>query len=176
MAPDTAMIHAGTFFTARRPEEVFDRLADPQWFAPLLPDFESLVVLDATHFILRIVIAVGQIQGHANLAMEAGECVRPSRIEFHGMGIVARSQLSLNLQFQIAASGEATEVNWRGELSLDGMLALMASHLLEPMGGKNFELMAERLQNGLGEDQAAGPSAGEVNGPGRPQPDDYSQD
>jgi len=145
------MNHSGTFITARSPEEVFDLLAEPQRFAPLLPDFESMLAQDATHFNLRITIAVAQINGHANLAMELHEAVRPSRVEYSGQGIVAGSQLNFNLQFDIAASEEATTVNWRGEFSLDGMLALMAGHLLEPMGRRNFELMAERIQNGLRE-------------------------
>ena len=42
-----------------------------------------------------------------------------------------------------------TAVTWQGEFSLDGMLALMAGGLIEPMGRRNFEAMAERLQNAL---------------------------
>jgi carbon monoxide dehydrogenase subunit G len=143
------MNHSGTFSTTRRPEDVFELLADPLRFAPLLPDFETIVVQDATHFTLRIRITVAQIDGHANLAMELGEVVRPSRVDYRGQGTVAGSQLKLNLQFRIAPSLDATEVNWQGEFSLDGMLALMAGHLIEPMGRRTFELMAERLQNGL---------------------------
>jgi len=145
------MNHSGTFVTARSAQEVFDLLADPQRFAPLLPDFESVLVQDATHFTLRITIAVAQVNGHANLAMELREAVRPSHVEYRGQGIVAGSQLNLNLQFDITSSDEATAVTWRGEFSLDGMLALMAGHLPEPMGRHNFELMAERIQNGLRE-------------------------
>jgi uncharacterized protein len=147
----TVMNHSGTFATARSPEEVFDLLADPQRFAPLLPDFESMLAQDAAHFSVRITIAVAQINGHANLAMELREAVRPGRVEYRGQGIVAGSQLNLNLQFDITSSGEATAVNWRGEFSLDGMLAVMAGHLLAPMGRRNFELMAGRIQNGLRE-------------------------
>jgi carbon monoxide dehydrogenase subunit G len=145
------MNHSGIFFTTRKPEDVFDLLADPQRFAPLLPFFESMALQDATHFSLQIAIAVGQINGHATLAMELGEVLRPSRLEYRGQGIVAGSQLNLILQFQIAPLADATEVSWQGQIALDGMLALMAGHLIEPMGRKNFELMAERLQSELHE-------------------------
>jgi uncharacterized protein len=151
------MTHSGTFFTTRRPAEVFDLLVDPQRFAPLLPDYESMVAQDATHFTLRIVISVGQINGHANLAMELCDALRPSRIEYRGKGIVAGSQMNLNLQFLTTPSLDATEVNWRGEFTLDGMLALMAGHLFEPMGRRSFELMAERLQSGLRDNSADRP-------------------
>ena len=152
------MDHSGTFCTPRSPEDVFDLLADPQRFAPLLPFFESMVVQNATHFTLRIAIAVGQINGHANLDMELRDTLRPTHIEYRGQGIVAGSQLSLMLRFQVVPSPEATQVSWRGELTLDGMLALMAGHVLEPMGRKNFDLMAERLENGLREKIADEPA------------------
>ena len=99
--------------TTRSAEEVFDLVADPQRFAPLLPDFESIAIQDATHFTMRIVIAVGQISGHANLAMELREPVRPSRVEYRGQGIVAGSQLTFALQFAISPAGGGN----RGEMA-----------------------------------------------------------
>jgi carbon monoxide dehydrogenase subunit G len=171
------MIHSGTFLTTRRAEEVFDLLADPHRFAPLLPDFECMTVQDASHFTLQIAISVAQISGHANLAMELFEAVRPCRrVSYRGRGIVAGSQLNLNLEFQIAPSAESTEVSWQGEFSLDGMLALMAGHLIEPMGRRNFELMAERLQNGLSERTSVEPSIASEPSPDRPDPDSHSID
>ena len=90
------------FVTTRSAEDVFDLVADPQRFAPLLPDFESIAIQDATHFTLRIVIAVGQIRGHVNLAMELRDALRPSRVEYRGQGIVAGSQLTFAMQFHLS--------------------------------------------------------------------------
>ena len=145
------MNHSGTFVTTRSAEEVFDLVADLHRFAPLLPDFESMSVLDATHFSLRIAIAVGQISGHINLAMELREATRPSRVEYRGQGIVAGSELTFAMQFYIAPSEAATQVNWQCEVSVDGRLAFMAGSMIESMGRRNFALMAERLQDGLRE-------------------------
>ncbi len=110
-----------------------------------------MAIQDAKHFSMRIAIAIGQIRGHANLAMELREAVRPSHVEYRGEGIVAGSQLNFAMQFAIGRSDEATEVNWQGEVSVDGMLALMGGGMLESMGRRNFELMAERLQDKLRE-------------------------
>ena len=71
------MNHSGTFLTARSAEDVFDLVADPQRFAPTAAGFREHAIQDATHFTLRIVIAVGQIRGHVNLAMELREAMRP---------------------------------------------------------------------------------------------------
>ena len=108
------MNHSGTFLTPRTPDEVFKLLANPEQFAPLLPDFESAAFLDPTHFSVRIAIALGEMSGHANLAMELVEAERPASVRYRGQGIVAGSQLSLALQFRIASSEGATEVSWQG--------------------------------------------------------------
>jgi carbon monoxide dehydrogenase subunit G len=143
------MTHYGTFLTDRSADEVFDLLSSPERFAPLVPDFESMSVQDASHFTIRIVIAIGEISGHANLAMELREAIRPSAVTYVGQGIVAGSQLDLALRFQIASSSGMTGITWEGEFWLDGTLALMAGGLVEAMGRKNFERMAESVQHEL---------------------------
>ena len=143
------MTHYGTFLTERSADEVFDLLSNPERFAPLLPDFESVTVLDETHFSVRIVIAVAEFSGHANLTMELSNAVRPHEVKYTGRATIAGSQLDLRLGFQIGAADGTTGVTWEGEFSLDGMLALMAGGLIDSMGRKSFERMAERVQDAL---------------------------
>lgn len=150
------MTHYGTFLTDRSADEVFDLLAKPDRFAPLLPDFESMSVQDETHFTVRIVIAIGEISGHADLAMELREAIRPCEVKYTGQGTVAGSQLDVTLRFRIASSGGTTGVTWEGEFSLDGMLALMAGGLIDSMGRKNFQRMAEHVQDALQIDTVTG--------------------
>ncbi|MGA9564171.1 MAG: SRPBCC domain-containing protein [Candidatus Korobacteraceae bacterium] len=150
------MTHDGTFFAKRSADEVFDLLANPERFAPLLPDFESMSVQDEARFTVQIVIAVGEINGHANLAMELRQAVRPSDVEYIGEATIAGSPLELKLRFRIASFEGMTEVTWQGEFSLDGMLALMVGGLVDSMGRKNFERMAERVQNALRDEELTG--------------------
>lgn len=143
------MNHSGTFLTPRTPEEVFDLLANPEQFAPLLPDYDSMAMEDPTHFSLRIVIAFGEMSGHAILAMELVEAEGPARVGYRGLGIVAGSPLNLTLRFRISPTNDLTEVSWQGEFTLDGMLAFIAGSLIEPMAHKHFEVMAKRLSERL---------------------------
>jgi carbon monoxide dehydrogenase subunit G len=149
------MNHSGTFLTTRSAEDVFDLVADPRRFGPLLPDFESMELQDATHFTMRIVIAVGAIQGHVNLAMELRQAARADRVEYRGQGIVAGSQLTFAMQFHMAPSEGATEVSWQGEVSVNGMLALMAGNMIDELGRRNFDAMVEQLKGKLGEDSSS---------------------
>jgi carbon monoxide dehydrogenase subunit G len=143
------MNYSGTFLSSRNPVEVFDLLATPERFAPLLPDYDSMTPQDATHFTLRIAIALGEMSGHVDLAMELAEAERPTAVGYRGQGMVAGSQLRMSLLFGTAPVTLGTEVSWQGEFSLDGALAFLAGSLVEPMGHKHFDRMAERLRNAL---------------------------
>jgi carbon monoxide dehydrogenase subunit G len=149
------MNHSGTFLTKRTAEEVFDLVADPQRFARLLPDFESLSARDATHFTLRLRIVVGQISGHADLDMELLAADRSGHVEYRGHGVVAGSQIVFAMQFQLRCEGTETRVIWQGDLSVDGMLAMMAGGMIDSMGRRNFEATVERLQSELSVNSAA---------------------
>jgi carbon monoxide dehydrogenase subunit G len=143
------MNHSGTFLTPRTAGEVFDLLANPEQFAPLLPNFESMAMLDPTHFWLRIAIVLGEMSGHASLEMELVEAERPAAVGYRGQGIVAGSQLNLMLQFRVSLTDASTQVSWQGDFSLNGGLAFMMVKVIEAMGREHFERMAERLRERL---------------------------
>ena len=155
------MTHSGSFLAPCVADEVFAMLSDPQRFAPTLPDFESMQMQDATHFKLRVVIALGQIRGHANLAMELCEAVRPSQVHYRGEAVVAGGQLGMAIRFSLEADGVGTSVQWEGEVQLDAMLTFLTGNLLETAGRDNFERMAERLQDEF----RTLPPAGTAHGP-----------
>ncbi len=152
------MIHSGSFQVGRSADEVFDLLANPERFAPLMPDFESMAMQDATHFALRTVIQVGPMSGHANLAMELREAVRGNCVGYSGEAIIAGSPLTLRLDFLLVPGESDTGINWRGELTLGGSLALMAGSLVDAMGRQNFDQMAARLYDSLRQQQIAFPA------------------
>jgi uncharacterized protein len=143
------MTHSGAFSVRRSVEEVFDSLSNPARFAPLMPDFESMTMHDPTHFTMRTVIAIGEINGHANLAMELLTAARPERVGYTGSATIAGGPLRMAIDFQINPREDMTHVTWQGEVTLDGPLALMAGTLLGTMGRRNFDRMAERLQLSL---------------------------
>jgi uncharacterized protein len=143
------MTHSGTFSVRQTADEVFDLLSNPERFAPLMPDFESMEMQDAKHFIIRTVIAIGEIRGHANLEMELLEASRAERVEYRGAATIAGSQLRVAISFKIGALTDATEVIWQGNVALDGMLALLAGNMVDTMGQQNFDRMAENLRRSL---------------------------
>ena len=140
------MMHSGSFITQRGAEEIYDLLVDPTMFAPLLPDYESMELHDASSFKLRTVISVGQINGHANLEMALTESVRPSHVTYRGEGIVAGSTIRFGIAFTLVPADSETEVQWQGEVAVEGMLAFLAGSVIDSKSRADFERMAERIK------------------------------
>jgi len=152
-----AINFSGEFTTPRAPEEVFEFLSDPNRFGPLLPDFQSISMQDATHFTVKVKVGVGNIRGSAELKMELAEAVKPLRAQYKGQGTAVGSQVTVSAGFDLSALPEGTKVVWQGETSVFGKLASMAGGMLEPLGRKNIQKLIEGLQKALSEPAAAAP-------------------
>jgi carbon monoxide dehydrogenase subunit G len=160
-----AITFSGEFTTPRSPEEVFDFLSDPNQFAPLLPDFQSMSMQDATHFTVKVKVGVGNIRGTAEIKMELAEAVKPQRAQYKGQGTAVGSQVTVSAGFDLQPNGESTKVLWQGEAGVFGKLASMAGGMLEPLGRKNIQKLIDGLQKALSE-----PVARAVEPPGIAEP------
>jgi carbon monoxide dehydrogenase subunit G len=144
-----AIKFGGEFEVKRTPEEVYDFLTDPGKFAPLLPDFQSMSVQDATHFIVKVNVGISYIKGAADVKMELAQAERPNRAQYKGQGSVAGGNVSLIAGFDLSPAGQGTKVAWQGEAQIFGRLASVAGGLLEPLGKKNVQKLIDGLQAAL---------------------------
>ena len=139
----------GEFEVKRKPENVYDFLTDPNKFAPLLPDFQSISVQDATHFAVRVNVGISYIKGTADVKMELAQADRPRRAQYKGQGSVAGGNVSFTARFDLSAVNGGTKVAWQGEAQIFGRLASVAGGLLEPLGKKNVQKLIGGLQAAL---------------------------
>ncbi len=144
-----AIKFGGNFEVTRSPEEVYDFLTDPNKFAPLLPDFQSMDIQDERHFAVRVNVGISYIKGTANVRMELAEANRPSRAQYKGQGSVAGGNVSLTAGFDLIPAAGGTKVAWQGEAQIFGRLASVAGGLLEPLGKKNVQKLIDGLQAAL---------------------------
>jgi uncharacterized protein len=145
----------GEFEVARKPEDVYDFLTDPNRFGPLLPDFQSMSVQDATHFLVKVNVGISYIKGVAEVKMELTEADRPKRAQYKGQGSMAGGNVSLIAGFDVTPTAVGTKVNWQGEAQIFGRLTSVAGGMLEPLGKKNVQKMIDALQAALGHDSPA---------------------
>jgi len=144
-----AIKFGGDFQVARSAEEVYDFLTDPNKFAPLLPDFQSMDIQDERHFAVRVNVGISYIKGTANVKMELAEANRPGRAQYKGQGSVAGGNVSLTAGFDLSPAAGGTKVAWQGEAQIFGRLASVAGGLLEPLGKKNVQKLIDGLQAAL---------------------------
>jgi len=156
-----AIRFSGEFEVKKNPDEVYDFLTDPNRFASLLPDFQDLIVQDATHFTLKVNVGISYIKGSADVKIELAEADRPRRAQYKGQGAVAGGSVTMVAGFDlfpIADGGAdgialetvfATKVNWQGEAQIFGRLASVAGGMLEPLGKKQIQKLIDGLQAAL---------------------------
>jgi len=140
---------SGEFEVKRSQEDVFAFLTDPNKFAPLLPDFQSMSVQDATHFNVKVNVGISYIKGVADVKLELAQADRPKRAQYKGQGSVAGGNVSFTAGFDLSPSGDGTKVAWQGDAQIFGRLASVAGGLLEPLGKKNVQKLIDGLQAAL---------------------------
>ena len=140
---------SGEFEIKKTPDAVYEFLTDPNKFAPLLPEFQGVTVLDATHFNVKVNVGISHIKGTADVKMELAQADRPTRAQYKGQGSVAGGNVSMIAGFDLSPNGEGTKVNWQGEAQIFGRLASVAGGLLEPLGKKQVQKLIDALQAAL---------------------------
>lgn len=144
-----AFSFGGEFRVPKSPEEVYDFLTDPNRFAPLLPDFQSLSIEDARNFIVKVKVGISHIRGTAAIKMQLAETERPTKAVYRGSGSVAGGNTNLTAGFELVASDGGTRVRWKGEAQVSGPIISIAGGLLEPLAKKNVEKLINGLQAAL---------------------------
>ncbi len=156
-----AIKFSGEFEVKKKPEEVYDFLTDPNRFAPLLPDFQSVSVEDPTHFTVKVKVGISYIKGVADVKLELAEADHPRRAQYKGQGSVAGGNVTMIAGFDLSSIADATaegialgivlgtKVNWQGEAQLFGRLTSVAGGLIEPLGKKSIQKLIDGLQAAL---------------------------
>ncbi|HZQ92486.1 MAG TPA: DUF2505 family protein [Terriglobales bacterium] len=153
-----AFSFGGGFQVQRSPESVYEFLTDPQKFCPLMPDFQSMTMHDATHFTVRVNVGVSHIRGVADVKMELAAAERPRRAQYKGQGAVPGGNVSLTAGFELSPSDGGTQVTWKGDAQVFGRIISMAGGLLEPLARKNLQKLIDSLQAALNSGAAAPPA------------------
>jgi carbon monoxide dehydrogenase subunit G len=140
----------GDFTVKKTPEQVYDFLVDPNRFCPLLPDYQSMEILDAKNFLVKLSVGISHIRGIAAVKMSLVEAERASRAAYEGKGDVPGGSASLRAGFDLQPAPDGgTKVVWVGQSNVVGRIASLAGGLLEPLAKKNVQKLIDGLQKAL---------------------------
>ena len=140
----------GDFTVKKTPQEVYDFLVDPNRFCPLLPDYQSMEILDAKNFLVKLSVGISHIRGTAAVKMSLVEAERATRAVYEGKGDVPGGSASIRAGFDLQAAGGGTKVIWLGQSNVVGRIASLAGGMLEPLAKKNVQKLIDGLQKALG--------------------------
>ena len=141
----------GDFTVKKTPEEVYDFLVDPKRFCPLLPDYQSMEIVDAKNFLVKLSVGISHIRGTAAVKMTLVEEQRPKHAVYEGKGEVPGGSATIRAAFDLkAAPGGETKLIWFGQSSVLGRVISLAGGMLEPLAKKNVQKMIDGLQKALG--------------------------
>jgi len=142
---------AGDFTVRKTSEEVYNFLVDPNRFCPLLPDFQSMEVVDPKNFLVKLRVGISHIRGPAAVKLTLVDEHRPTQAAYEGKGEMPGGSATIRAQFQLEElPGGQTKVKWSGQSSVLGRVISLAGGLLEPLGKKNVQKLIDGLQKALG--------------------------
>ena len=140
----------GNFTVKKKPEEVYEFLVDPHRFCPLLPDYQSMELLDAKNFLVKLSVGISHIRGTAAVKMSLVQADKPKQAIYEGRGDVPGGSATLRAGFQLEAAPDGgTKVVWTGQAKVMGRVASLAGGLLEPLTKKNVQKLIDGLQQAL---------------------------
>ena len=134
----------GDFTVQKTPDEVYNFLVDPNRFCPLLPDFQSMEIVDEKNFMVKLSVGISHIRGIAAVKMTLVDEQRPKQAVYEGKGEVPGGSATIRAQFQLEELPDGrTKVVWSGKSSVLGRVISLAGGLLEPLGKKNVQKMID---------------------------------
>src|SRR5712691_10824688 len=91
----------GDFTVQKKAEAVYSFLVDPNRFCPLLPDFQSMEILDPKNFLVKLSVGISHIRGTAAVKMTLVDEQRPKQAVYEGKGEVPGGSATIRAQFQL---------------------------------------------------------------------------
>ncbi|MDE3138081.1 MAG: SRPBCC family protein [Acidobacteriota bacterium] len=140
---------SGSFDVPHQPAAVYEFLADPSRFAPLLPDFESIEKTGEAQYTVKLRVGISHIYGTASVRLRLAETDPPLHAAYEGKGDVPGGTTALHAGFDLEPAGEGTRVNWTGRALVAGPLPSLAGGLLEPLARKNLQKLIDGLKAAL---------------------------
>jgi carbon monoxide dehydrogenase subunit G len=139
----------GDFVVRKKPQEIYDFLVDPNRFCPLLPDYESMEIVDAKNFLVKLSVGISHIRGTAAVKFSLIESDSPKHAVYEGKGDVPGGSATLRAGFDLETAPEGTKVIWSGQSNIVGRIASLAGGMLEPLAKRNIQKMIDELQKAL---------------------------
>jgi carbon monoxide dehydrogenase subunit G len=111
--------------------------------AKTMPGVQGFEVQDDKHWKANVVIPLGLGGLKMSINFEKTEERKPDYARLHAKGTGVGAMLSMDTQFELSESGDATEMKWQADVHLLGQVGSMGQRVLQP-------IVNQQVQNVLG--------------------------
>ena len=142
----------GKFEVAAGRERVYEFLTDPRGVATLLPDVESVQVINQTNFTARARVGISYMKGSVNSKFEIQERKLNSsaKIVGRGTGIQSTIDLSMTISLEDGPQG-STVIKWAADVNVGGLLASVGNRLLGSTAEKYIMRVSDNIKRNFSE-------------------------
>ena len=131
-------------------QKVWDFLMDPEQVAMCGPGYQSIEIIDPTHFRVVAKVGIGFISSKFSVDMELAEAVPAERAVMKARGQAPGSAVDATAEMQLSGPAEGpTQMDWSADVSIAGTLASVGSRLIEgtanKMIGQTFDCIRGKL-------------------------------
>lgn len=140
----------GSVAIAAPRQQVWDFLMDPRNVAPCGPGFESIEVLDETHYRVVAKVGIGYISARFTVSLTLAEADPIERAVLSASGQAPGSAVDGTAEMRLSGPPEGpTTMDWSAEVRIAGKLASVGARLIEgtanKMIGQTFDCVRARI-------------------------------
>jgi carbon monoxide dehydrogenase subunit G len=112
---------------------VWSVLNDPSRMAKTMPGVESFEVADDDHWSANVKVPLGLGGLRMKIAMEVLERREPEYSKLNAKGQGVGAMMNMVTQFNLAAEGSKTKMDWEADVSIAGPVGSMGQRVLQPI-------------------------------------------
>lgn len=114
------------------PQQVWQRLLDPDFVAASAPGVESVEATDPTHFKVISGLGIGAVKVRFKLDVELFDIVEGEQLKMRARGNAPGSAVEVVSSLRVEnAGGGKTRLNWSATSEVSGTVASVGARLLE---------------------------------------------
>ena len=131
-------------------QKVWDFLMDPEQVAVCGPGYQSIQIIDATHFRVVAKVGIGFISSKFAVDMELAEALPPDRALMKARGQAPGSAVDATAEMSLSGPEKGpTRMDWVADVAVAGTIASVGSRLIEgtanKMIGQTFDCIRAKL-------------------------------
>lgn len=131
---------------AASPEQIWERLLDPNFVASVAPGVESVESVDERHYRVVSEVGVGSVRMRFQLDVELSEVVPPKSLKLSARGRAPGSNIEVNFALEIEHVAPSNpRLKWGATSEVRGTVASVGARLLKGTAKKLTESFWDRF-------------------------------